>query len=217
MVINATLFATLEVTVADPTKYMKWENAFNYIGHIPKPELRWVNFDESCSCFPLKRRDVMSPLLLLTGKSQWQNNLRGLFFSLVVTRPAPESTTKFEPEVLTPKAAKAAGMKVRRVTAKAWSFICAHNSGCRDGRFYTLAASYYFPSSSASLCLLMSSLVTWAPSTCNLHVDIGDERKGNAKARQEALAGYSPSRRRKRHDCVTLAFGNRRTASDSAQ
>lgn len=32
----------------------------------PKPELSCVNFDESWSCFPLKRIEVTSPLAVLT-------------------------------------------------------------------------------------------------------------------------------------------------------
>lgn len=34
--------------------------------------------------------------------------------SLVVTSPAPESTTRLEPEVVTPKAANAKGIKVNK-------------------------------------------------------------------------------------------------------
>ncbi len=40
-------------------------------------------------------------------------------YVLVVTKPAPESTSRLEPEVVTPNAAKAIGMKPRKQTREA--------------------------------------------------------------------------------------------------
>lgn len=52
IVMVAILFATLDVTVADPS-----------------PELSWVNLDWSWSSFPLNFIDTTSPLLVLTGEN----------------------------------------------------------------------------------------------------------------------------------------------------
>lgn len=77
----------------------------------PNPELSCVNFEESCSCFPLKTKEVISPLLLFTATRQDHfQAISGVYHVLVVTSPAPESTNRLDPEVVTPNAAKAAGM-----------------------------------------------------------------------------------------------------------
>lgn len=51
--------------------YIVWFSLCFY-GHwpsnyrVPKPELSWVNSEESCSCLPLNTIDVMSPLAVFT-------------------------------------------------------------------------------------------------------------------------------------------------------
>ena len=54
IVITAMLFATDDVTVADPS-----------------PELSCVNLEESCSCIELNFREVISPFAVLTVKARW--------------------------------------------------------------------------------------------------------------------------------------------------
>ncbi|KAF7795366.1 hypothetical protein EIP86_006523 [Pleurotus ostreatoroseus] len=82
IVTTAILLATEDVTVAEPS-----------------PELSWVNFVESWSSKLLNFIEMISPF---TTVAQNGNGL------LVVTNPAPESTTILSPEVVTPNAAYAA-------------------------------------------------------------------------------------------------------------
>ncbi len=67
MVMTAMLLATEEVTVAEPIEpdyfLLEGESIFRF---VPRPELSWVNLDESWSCFPLKRIEVMSPFVVCT-------------------------------------------------------------------------------------------------------------------------------------------------------
>lgn len=73
-----------------------------------------MNLEESCSCLPLNRIEVMSPFVVCTNAFTCEYTHHDVpslsaWHLLVVTRPAPESTTMLVPEVVTPNAAKATG------------------------------------------------------------------------------------------------------------
>lgn len=65
VVILTTPFATEDATEADPQPAFR-SHVMLVNMRIPSPDESCVNSVESCSCFPLKLSEVMSPFAVLT-------------------------------------------------------------------------------------------------------------------------------------------------------